>query len=176
MDFPEINTERLRLGKIEPQYIPQIVQYANNKVISDNLLSFSHPYFEKDAQAWIEMSNTGFEAKTNYIFAIYRHMAEFIGGIGLHLDKAHNKAEIGYWIGEPFWNQGFASEAGKAVIEFGFKELSINKIFAVHFLFNPASEKVLKKIGMRKEAKLKHHYLKNGNYEDVNQYAVFKKD
>ena len=175
--FPELFTERLKLGQIKPQYISTIVAYANNKVISDHTLTFPYPYREENAIFWINFSNQSFSNQENYVFAIYKKDTdEFIGGIGLHLDKKHNKAELGYWIAEPFWNQGFATEAGKEILKFGFDTIQLNKIFATHFLFNPASGRTLQKIGMKMEADLKQHYFKNDQYEDVRQYCILKQD
>ncbi|MEQ1733090.1 MAG: GNAT family protein, partial [Bacteroidia bacterium] len=174
-NFPELLTERLRIGKIRPSAIAKIVEYANNKTISDNTLTFPYPYYEENAIYWINFSNQGFLSKENFVFAIYQKDTErFIGGIGLHLDKKHNKAELGYWIAEPFWNKGFATEAGKEILRYGFEVLNLNKIYATHFLYNPASEKILLKIGMKYEADLKEHYFKNGKYEDVRQYYLLK--
>lgn len=176
-NFPELFTKRLRLGKIRTKYIPEIVKYANNKNISDNTLNLPNPYREEDAIFWINMEIQGFKSGEKYIFAIYKKESEdFIGGIGLHIDKINNKAELGYWIAEPFWNNGFASEAGEEILNYGFNALKLNKIFATYFLFNPSSERVLQKIGMNKEADLKAHYLKNEKYEDVGQYYLLKNE
>jgi len=174
-NFPELFTDRLRLGKIRTKDLPIITEYANNKSISDNTLSFPFPYTEESAVFWMQMEIKGFENKKDYIFAIYeKESDDFIGGIGLHTDKINSKGELGYWIAEPFWNRGYASEAGNEVIKFGFNELGLNKILATHFLYNSASKKVLQKIGMYKEAKIKHHYFKNGKFEDVIQYCLLK--
>lgn len=172
-DFPTLTTDRLTLSKIKPKEIPNIVQYLNNRNITDNTLMMPYPYTEDHAVAWISMSNQGFMSKEQFIFGIYLSESDsLIGGMGLHIDKKHHKAEMGYWIAEPFWNQGFATEAGKAVIQFGFETLKLHKIYATHFSHNPASGKVLINIGMMHEADLKQHYFKNGAYLDVRQYSI----
>ncbi len=168
--FPNLLTQRLRLGKTQLSDIPRIIECANNKNISDNLLTMPFPYTEQSARLWIEIAKKGFEDEKDFIFGIYLlDSNDFIGGIGLHLDKLHQKAELAYWIAEPYWNLRFASEAGKKILRFGFEELKLNKIFASHFLHNPSSGGVLEKIGMQKEALLKAHYFKNGNFLDVQQ-------
>jgi len=83
---------------------------------------------------------------------------------------------LGYWIAIPYWNNGYVTEAAKAIIEFGFKELNFNKIFATYFPHNPASGKVMEKIGMKKEALLKQHLKKDGRYYDIPLYAIFRTD
>lgn len=171
--FPTLTTNRLTLDKIRYSEIPNIVKYVNNKNISDNTLMMPPPYTEDNAVFWINMSNQGFLSKEQFIFGIYlRENDSLIGGMGLHIDKMHHKAEMGYWIAEPFWNQGYATEAGKAVIQFGFEVLNLHKIYATHFPFNPASGKVLLNIGMAFEADLKQHYFKNGAYLDGRQYSI----
>ena len=99
-----------------------------------------------------------------------------IGQIGLHIDKENNKAEIGYWIAEPFWGKGLASEANNSILKFGFEELKINKIYATHFINNPASGKVLINSKMIKEAELKDHYKKGKEYQTVFQYRLTLKE
>lgn len=177
MDFPELITKRLRLGIIRSSDIPNIVENANNKNIADNTLNLPHPYSTENAMVWKDMQQQGFQSKQNSIFAIFlKETDKFIGGIGLHVDSIHNKAEMGYWIGEPYWNKGFATEAGKEILKYGFNVLQLNKIYATHFLSNKASEKVLINLEMKKEAELQHHYCKNGKYIDVRQYCLLKKD
>ena len=99
-----------------------------------------------------------------------------IGQIGLHIDKENNKAEIGYWITEPFWGKGLASEANNSILKFGFEELKINKIYATYFINNPASGKVLINSKMIKEADLKDHYKKGKEYQTVFQYRLTLKE
>ena len=71
---------------------------------------------------------------------------KIIGAIGLH-DRNDDKAELGYWIAVPFWNKGYATEAASAILNFGIKELKFHKIYATHFIHNPASGRIMEKIG-----------------------------
>ena len=173
--FPEMETDRLISTEIKTEYIPKIVEYASNKNISAYTLNIPFPYNEKDAIYWINMAITGFKERTNFIFAI-RLKAEnkFIGGIGLALEKKFSRAEIGYWIAEPFWNNGFASEATNVIISFGFNELGLNKITSSHFEVNPASGKVMIKCGLRQEGILKEHVCKNDVFHNLLVYGLTK--
>lgn len=174
---PTITTPRLLLRQSQMEDVPYIVKYADNQNISDKVLNLPYPYLEEHAHGWIKMAAVGFESKVNYIFAIH-HLEKdhFIGGIGLHLDESKTNAELGYWIAEPFWNMGIASEAGKAILQFGFENLGLQKIYASHFLFNPASERVLQKIGMQFQKVLMEHHMKNGKLEDVGYYELTLKN
>ncbi len=176
-NFPELVSKRLRLGKIRVKDIPRIVNCANNRAVSDHTLNLPYPYHEDDAVFWMNMQISGYKNSDKYIFGVYlKQDNAFIGGIGLHLELPHCKAELGYWISEPFWNQGLATEAGQCVIDFAFNTLQLNKIYATCFTFNPTSERVLKKLGMTQEAELKQHYFKQGRFLDVKQYALCQDD
>jgi len=119
------------------------------------------------------MANEGFQTKNKYIFGIrLKTTDELIGGMGLHIHKDFNRAVLGYWIGLPFWNKGYATEAASAILKFGFEVVEINKIFATHLVENPASGKVMIKNGMIKEGELKDHTKKGEVYQSVYQYRL----
>lgn len=170
--FPRIETERLILNQAAPADIPNIVRYAGNEKIVENTRTMPHPYFEEDAISWLNMANQGFKNGDQYIMAIRLKSNEsFIGGIGLTLNIENNRAELGYWVAKPFWNQGYASEAVKAILSYGFKELGLNKIYAAYLTTNEASGKVMIKNGMVKEAELKDHDIKRGHNLQDNAYV-----
>lgn len=175
--YPTLKTERLTLTNPKVSDIPNIIQYAGNIKVAKNTLNMPHPYFEKDAIFWLNMAHTGFQNRDKYIFGIrLKTTNELIGGMGLHLMIPYNRAELGYWIAEPFWNKGYASEAAGEVLKFGFKTLNLNKIFATHLIENPASGKVMLKNGMIKEGTLKDHFKKDGKYRTVHQYRLTKEE
>lgn len=171
--FPELTTPRLRLRKIQLSDIPSLIKNVNHPAIFDNILNFPSPYREEDAIARINFVLQGFKDQARYVFAIASlDNDEFMGEIGLHLDKDNNRAEMGFWIGEPFWNKGLMTEAAKEALKYGFEVLKLNKILATHFVENEASGKVLVNIGMIKEAELKDHYKHRDHYRSVNQYRL----
>ena len=174
-NFPRIETERLILSGLTEDDLPLVIEYLQEKIFSDLTSNIPFPYRKEDAEFWLKMSKQAFETKKGFTFAIRNKEEKIIGAIGLH-DREDDKAELGYWMAKPFWNQGFVTEAAKAVIDFGFKELGCNKIYATHFLHNPASGKILEKIGMEKEAVLKQHIKKAGEYFDIPMYSVLKEN
>ncbi len=175
--FPEIETNRLVLGRLSFNDIPKIIEYAGNEKVAETTLNIPHPYQEKDAIFWINSANKGFESKTQYTFGIRtKNEDKFIGGIGLKINNRFQRAELGYWIAEPFWNEGYASEAVKAVLKFGFTEIKLNKIYATHLVENPASGKVMIKNGMIKEGELKDHTKKGGLFRSLIQYRMTQKE
>lgn len=173
--LPVIETKRLRLRLPAAKDIPRMVEYANHPQVSKMTLNIPHPYHEKDAISWINMANQGFEDKDHFVFSICK-LAEdqFMGGIGLRINTRFNRAELGFWIGEPFWNNGYVSEATEKVLQFGFEQIGLQKIYATHLVENPASGKVMMKNGMIKEGKLVDHLKKNDKYYTVIQYRLTK--
>ena len=174
-NFPTLKSNRLQLGPLSARDIPSIMTLADNPNIAKMTLNLPHPYAEKDAIFWINMSHQGFQNKDKYVFGVFLQDTQtFIGGIGLHLNTKHNHAEIGYWIGEPFWNKGYGSEALSAILDFGFNTLHLHKIYAQHLIENPASGKVMIKNGMILEGEWVDHTKKNGEYRSVKQYRLTK--
>ncbi|MBB6371498.1 GNAT family N-acetyltransferase [Chryseobacterium shigense] len=172
-EFPIIETERLILSQLEEKDIPFVIEYLQDKVFSDLTSNIPHPYTIEHAEFWLKISKESFENNTGYTFAVRNKEKQIIGAIGLH-DRGDDKAELGYWLGKPFWNNGYITEASAALVAFGFKELQLNKIYATYFLHNPASGRIMEKIGMEKEALLKQHLKKDNEYFDVLMYSVLK--
>jgi [ribosomal protein S5]-alanine N-acetyltransferase len=171
--FPELKTPRLCLGALSEADIPNIIAFAGNPKVAASTLNIPHPYKEADALFWINNAKQGFENKTIFTFGIRTHCPdEFIGGIGIKINQRFNRGEIGYWIAEPFWNKGYASEALGAVLKFGFEEINLHKIFATFLIENIASGKVMIKNGMIKEGELKDHTKKENNYRTLYQYRL----
>lgn len=175
--FPILETDRLRLRKPAVKDIPKILKYADNPKIAETTLNIPHPYKEEDAIFWINMANQGFEDKSRFVFAICQKSSdEFMGGIGLRINQRFNRAEMGFWIAEPFWNNGYTTEAAGKILEFGFEEIGLNKIIANHFLNNPASGQVMKKCGMIKEAEMLEHVRKDNEYLSLIQFRLTRKE
>jgi RimJ/RimL family protein N-acetyltransferase len=148
--FPILHTERLKLRKLEVEDIPSLVRYADNKKISDRILNMPYPYREPDAAFRMGYVNKGFKDKVRFVFSIIRkENNEFIGEISLHLSKDAQRAELGYWLGEPYWGCGMMTEAVKAVLQFGFDKLDLSAVYASSNKDNQASARVLEKNGMK---------------------------
>lgn len=176
-NLPTIQTDRLILDSPTAKDIPKIVEFAGEKAIADMTLNIPHPYLEQHAIFWINMAHQGIAKNDKYIFAIrLKESGLFIGGMGLHVDNNYDRAELGYWIAKPYWNQGYATETLSALLEFGFGKLLLQKVFATHLIENPASGKVMRKNGMIKEGELKDHYKKQNQYKTVIQYRITKQE
>jgi len=119
--FPELITKRLKLRRAQLGDVPSLLKYAHNKKISDQVINIPFPYQEEDAISRLNFIIQGFKNKERYVFAItFKDKNELIGEIGLHLDNHNNNAQFGYWIAEPFWGKGIATEANAALLKFTF--------------------------------------------------------
>ena len=99
-----------------------------------------------------------------------------IGVIDTAIISRHKTGGIGYWIGKPYWNNGYCTEAAQAVIGFGFEVMGLNRISATHFASNPASGRVLQKAGMKYEGCLRQEYKKSSRYEDMVWYGILRSE
>ena len=174
--LPRLKTNRLLLSQPTANDIPFIVQYAANKRVSD-YTNLPYPYSEQDAIYWINLANQGYKQGTHHIFAIrLKPRNNFIGGIALTIEQQFKRADIGYWLAEPYWNQGYTTEATKAIMHYGFDQLSLNKLTSSHLDQNPASGRVILKSGLLKEGELKEHICKQSMYHSLLVYGLTKQD
>lgn len=170
---PSLETERLLLRAFTLADAPAVQDLAGAIEIASTTLRIPHPYEEGMAEAWIRSLDPVREEGTEIIFAITERETDLlVGAMGLTLEPVHVRAEMGYWIGKPFWGRGYASEAGRALLGFGFDRLGLNCIHAAHFTRNPASGRVLQKLGMRPEGLLRQRILKWGVFEDIAPYSI----
>ena len=172
-----ILTKRLQLRPFELSDGHRVRDLAGDKAIADTTLNIPHPYEDGMAEQWIATHAPQFQSGESANFAIVmRYSQELIGAIGLSINKRFNRAELGYWVGKEYWNQGYCTEAAKAMLEYGFQELNLHKIYAHRITRNPASGKVIEKIGMIQEGVLREHVIKYDKYEDIISYSVLKSE
>jgi RimJ/RimL family protein N-acetyltransferase len=154
---------------------PEVARLAGDRDIASTTLVIPHPYKLDDATKWISYHQTAFDSGQAVQFAAcLRSSDQLIGCMGLVLQPEHDRAELGYWIGKPFWGNGYATEAARSVVRYGFEKFNLNRIFAAHFQGNQASGNVLRKIGMKHEGCARQAILKWGNFLDLEMYAILR--
>ena len=160
----------IQLCKIENESPWVISKLANNYEIAKNLRDiFPHPYTIDNAVSFIELAKTG---ELGLVFGIYSEN-EFIGW-NPQSDVYRINAEVGYWIGEPYWRNGYATETVKLLVEMAFNQLGMQRVYANIFEYNIASMKVLEKVGFEKEATIKSSVIKKGQIFDEHIYSIRK--
>jgi [ribosomal protein S5]-alanine N-acetyltransferase len=175
--MPILETERLFLRRLELTDAPLIYDYMQAREIAANTLLIPFPYPPGAAEEWISRTHQSCDEGEGYNFGIVLKDEErLIGAIGLGLRTDHRRAEMGYWLGKPYWGQGFMPEAARRVIAFAFEVLGLNRIHASHFTHNPASARVMEKSGMIYEGTLRDHFFKWGEFVDAGLYAITRKD
>jgi len=174
---PTLETLRLILRPFCIDDASAVQQLAGDREIADTTLNIPHPYADGMAESWIETHRPGYETDSAVTFAVVLgDRASLIGAIGLTIDRRFNRAELGYWTGKPYWNKGYATEAANAVIEFGFTDLRLNRIYARHLARNPSSGRVMEKIGMQQEGTARQDMMKWEKYEDMVSYGILRDD
>jgi RimJ/RimL family protein N-acetyltransferase len=155
---------------------PELHRLVNDVEIARNTATIPHPYPAGMAAEWIAGHQEKFDKNIEVVFGIERREdGAFLGVIGI-LPEPHDMAEFGYWIGQEYWNCGYATEAAAAVIDYGFHILGVNRVEAIHFTRNPASGRVMEKCGMHCEGTLRQARKKWDEYLDVKVYAIIRSD
>lgn len=172
MSLPVLKTRRLVLRGYTRSDAPRIQALAGDREVASTTLNIPHPYEDGMAEAWIATHAAEWEQKVRMPLAITTKADGLVGGVGLNLKFDHAHAELGYWIGVPYWNRGYATEAAGAIVDHAFSVLGLHRVFAHHFARNPGSGRVMQKLGMRHEGTLRGHILKWDRFEDLELYAV----
>lgn len=145
--FEPIVTERLVLRPLEARDRARLIQLANNWRVAKNLSSMPFPYTESAADDWISKQAELWAGGKTIPLAITL-ADDYIGSIGVGV-RDHDDWEMGYWLGEPYWNRGYVSEAARALRDYAFCELKLDRIVAGHYPDNHASGAILTKLGFR---------------------------
>lgn len=169
----ELKAGNIKLRPLHLQDATRLAELANNEKISRNLRDgFPHPYTLADAEKFLEM----FSGQDPVTFFGIDYNEEYVGNISLSpcADVYRMSAEIGYFIGEPYWNKGIVSTAVNLVTEYGFEKLGLVRIHTGVFEYNIASQRVLEKCGFVREGISRKSVLKQGKLWDEVRYARLK--
>lgn len=157
--------EKLTLRPFTLEDAPRVQELVSNWNVASMVARIPHPYPDGGAEEWIIGHNERRVSGDHWPFAIETKTAGLVGTIGLSRTES-SSMEIGYWIGEPYWSKGIASEAARVLIEFGFDILGIERLTASHYKGNPASGRVLTKVGFRETGEAKRFCLARGENLD----------
>ena len=175
---PILQTERLILRAFTLDDAPAVNELLVDKEIAANTQLIPFPYTLEMATEWIKPQKQIWQEGRAAVFAIClddpSKQGRVVGAVGLEIDSIHERAEMGYWLGKDYWGQGYCTEAATALVEFGFRQLGLNRIFAYHMTRNPASGRVLEKLGMTHEGILKQHVKKWGQFENVALLGILR--
>ena len=170
---PTLETKRLWIRPYVEADIPELLPLIGAREVAATTLRIAHPYTEQDARAFLKLAK---EPDKLWLAVTLRADGRQIGGIGLRLELQHQHAELGYWLGVPYWQQGYATEAAREVLRYGFEDLGLHRIFASHFRHNPVSGNILKKLGMRYEGCQREHLRKWDQFVDSELYGILRRE
>lgn len=172
MRIPTLATRRLTLRPFRPDDVPAVERMLATPHIDKYTLNFPHPSPPGFAQDWISRHPIWAERGIHLQWAVALHDNTPVGAIGIALIDEPPHGDIGYWIGPEYWNNGYATEATKAVIAYGLDALGLPRIQASCFVGNDASARVLLKAGMTEEDTLPGYIVKNGVPRDVRTFSI----
>ena len=176
-EIPIIETKRLLLRPFALADASTVQRLAGDHAIADTTLNLPHPYADGMAENWISGHAEAFAKGVGLTLAIVmRTSRKLIGTISLMGIAKGHQGEMGYWIGKPYWNQGFCTEAGDALLRYAFMDLGLIRVHASHFSRNPASGRIMRKLGMQHEGIRRKHIKKWDKYEDLELYGILKED
>ena len=165
--IPTLETDRLALRPFTVADAGRVQELAGDIRVSATALNIPHPYEDGIAESWISSHQENWKNRVALSLAVDSHEHGLIGSISLRLTPRHRRGELGYWIGVPYWNSGFASEAAEAIVAYGFESIELLRIEATYFVDNPASGRVLEKLGFVIEGRLRQYVSKDGSQKDL---------
>lgn len=171
-----LESDRLFLRPFKINDATRVQELAGNKEVAETTLGIPHPYPIEAAKNWITHHPILIENGTFPLAIILKGEDLLIGTMTIRVEKEHRKGELAYWIGKDYWGNGYATEAAKEVVRFGFDVLKLNRIWAKAMSKNTPSTSLMQKIGMKKEGTLKQDIFKSEAHEDVDIYGIIKSE
>ena len=175
--LPNLVTDRLIIRAARMTDAQDIYDYSRDPEVARHVLWDAHRSIHQ-TRAYIRYLLRQYRnaAPSTFVIAL-KSTGQVIGTIGFMWVQPDNRsAEVGYSLSRQYWNQGIMTEALRAVVQFGFAKLNLNRIEAQHECDNPASGHVMLNAGMRFEGTLRQRVYNKGRYADVNLYAVLRQD
>ncbi len=168
----ELRTQRLLLRPFKPEDVGDVLAYAADPEYGRYLLNIDHPYTRADAEQFVAGTPPS-PTETKAAFAVVLQ-GRVIGGVNLTVDPEHRVAELGYAIAREHWGKALAHEAASALVDWGFRNYDIAKVFAMANVENLRSYRVMEKLGMQREALLRQHRHFRGRQVDEVVYGILR--
>jgi [ribosomal protein S5]-alanine N-acetyltransferase len=174
---PTLATERLVLRPFAVEDAAEVTRLVSDRRIADTTANIPHPYEEGVAEGWIGTHGEIAERDEGLTLAVTeREGGRIVGAVGLSIVRAHRRAELGYWIAVEQWGRGYATEASRAMLAHAFGPLDLSRVVAHCLTRNAASWRVMEKLGMTREGRLRAHVIKWDVPEDIWLYGILREE
>lgn len=175
---PSIKTRRLLLRPLVLGDAKDIQRIAGHEKVAETTRYIPHPYPDGYAEAWISSLGPNYQKDLQVVYGVVidDEAKRLIGSVGFDFHREHNSADLGYWIDPLFWGQGYATEAAKGLVSYGFKVLGLNRVQAYCLAHNDTSMRVLVKVGMQKEGVARQGKSIRGRLSDIAYFGMLKSD
>ena len=169
-------SKRITLSAITWNDKPAYLKHLNEtEEFHRHMTRMPFPYRQEDADQWLTLAvGETLEKDRSRSWAIRKQDGELIGGVSVFDMTVGEKAEIGYWLAQPYWGQGIATEMVIGLSRFAFQQYELQRIYAQVFSINPASARVLEKAGFQKEGTLRRHVFRDGQTYDMWVYGLLR--
>jgi RimJ/RimL family protein N-acetyltransferase len=174
---PILETDRLMLRPFTLADAPAVQEMVSDRDVAATTFAVPHPYPEGGAQEWIRKQPAAHESGQRVTLAItLRKEQTLIGSINLRITAGNRRAEMGYLIGKAHWGNGYATEAAAAMVRYAFDVLDLSRVYAHHMTINPASGRVLEKIGMKRDGDRTQTIKRLGEDREVVYFGMTREE
>ncbi|MHB9031418.1 MAG: GNAT family N-acetyltransferase [Anaerolineae bacterium] len=174
---PIIHTARLVLRPLEPGDAPRVSELAGQRPVAELTSNIPHPYAPEMAEHWISIHLGHYRRGELATWAAApADDPALIGAVTLHFDTPHNRAEASYWLGLPYWGQGYAAEAVAGALRYAFERRGLQKVTASVFADNQRSVRVMEKLGFTLEGRQRRQIYKWDVFHDLLRYGLLREE
>jgi ribosomal-protein-alanine N-acetyltransferase len=174
---PTLTTERLILRPFVHEDAAEVTRVVSDRRIADTTINIPYPYDEGIAAAWIGTHADTVERDEGLTLAVTEKASgAIVGAIALTIAREQGRGELGYWVAAERWGRGYATEAARAMLGYAFSTLDLRRVVAHCLTRNPGSRRVMEKLGMQCEGRLREHVVKWDVPEDIWIYGILRDD
>jgi RimJ/RimL family protein N-acetyltransferase len=180
-DIPILNTPRLVLRPFAMADAKRVQLLAGAWEVANTVGTIPHPYPDGAAEQWIAEHAQAFRDGSHLTLAVCMKdetpEGTLIGAVSLMGFRTRSsRAELGYWIGKDYWDRGYGTEAVREIVRYGFEQLGLHRVFGQHLARNPASGRVMQKAGLKREGRLRQHFRRWEDFEDMDVWGLLQSE
>lgn len=172
-DLPTLKSETLLLRPFILEDASTVQKLAGNKRVSDTTANVPYPYDDGLAESWISTHESRWKNGEGLTYAVALIESNILVGAVGFVTIINAEAELGYWIGVPYWGKGYCTEAVKLLVNFSFDDLGLKRVYAKHLARNPASGRVLVKAGFAHIGSTFEECRKHEGQVEIEEYEKF---